>query len=304
MIKHPADKIKVLAVDDEEMNIDVLEEHLKEAGFKVIIARDGTEAVVELEKHLDIGIIVLDRMMPRMDGMEVVRHVKSNERLKNIPIIMQTAAASSAQILEGMQADVYYYLTKPYSIFKLVSIVASALESKADQDRLRAEVREAIKSGLPKLQLPFHKRFQTPAEARILARDVALCCPEPEKVVVPFYELLLNAVEHGNLNISYGEKKLLVVAEKWQDEIKERLKKDEYKDKFASVSCEIIDKNIIVTIKDEGKGFNPQTYLDFVPARMGEPHGRGILNAHAVFGGFMEYKGSGNEVVCRIVLKS
>lgn len=303
MYSNPHNPIKVLAVDDEEMNIDVLEEHLKEAGFKVIIARDGVEAMLELDKHPDIRVIVLDRMMPKMDGMEVVRLVKKNERLKDIPIIMQTAAASSAQILEGMQADVYYYLTKPYSIFKLVSIVCSALSSKAAQDRLREEVRVAKSTGVPKLALPFTKRFQSLTDVHVLARDIALCCPEPEKAVIALHELLMNAVEHGNLNITYGEKKLLVVAEKWQSEIKERLKKEEYKNRFATVTCEMVDDKMIITIKDEGKGFNPKPYFEFVPARMGEPHGRGILNAHAIFGGFMEYKGAGNEVVCTIPLK-
>ena len=303
MYRHPADKIKVLAVDDEEMNIDVLEEHLKEAGFDVIIARDGIEAMQALEKHNDIRIIVLDRMMPRMDGMEVIRLVKENNRLKDIPIIMQTAAASSSQILEGLEAEVYYYLTKPYSVLKLVSIVCSALNSKAEHDALRAEARrlsgQAGFQRTPSLQA----KFRTLDDVRKLSLDVALCCPEPEKVVVALHELLMNAVEHGNLNISYGEKKLLVVAEKWENEIKERLKKDDYKDRTATVSCETVDGHVVITIKDEGKGFNSNAYLEFVPARMGEPHGRGILNAHAAFGGRMEYKGTGNEVVCTIPLK-
>lgn len=300
MLYEPSNKIKVLAVDDEEMNIDVLEEHLKEAGFDVIIARDGIEAMQALERYADIRVIVLDRMMPRMDGMEVIRLVKENNRLKNIPIIMQTAAASSAQILEGVQAEVYYYLTKPYSILKLVSIVCSALNSKAVHDRLRAEVRRALGGeGFRKKPFPASS-FRTPQEAYRLALDLALSCPEPEKVVVAFHELLMNAVEHGNLCISYGEKKLLVVAGKWETEIKERLKKDEYKNKSATVTCEVVDDKMVVTIRDEGKGFNFKSYLDFVPARMGEPHGRGILNAHAAFGGMMEYKGAGNEVVCTI----
>jgi CheY-like chemotaxis protein len=269
----PHPKIKVLAVDDEEMNIDVLDEHLKEAGYHVIIARDGVEAMKCLDEHPDTSIIVLDRMMPRMDGMEVIRLVKQDDKLKNIPIIMQTAAASSAQIIEGLQADVYYYLTKPYSIFKLVSIVRSALHHTLDQEKLRTEVREFKgKLGLV-ANARFEMQFKTLADARNLARDIAKCCPEPEKIVLGLNELLINAIEHGNLGITYAEKKLLVVANKWENEIAERLAKDEYKDKSATLICETQDNDIVITIKDEGKGFNWQTYLEIIPARMSEPHG-------------------------------
>ncbi len=297
------EKIKVLAVDDEEMNIDVLEEHLREAGFHVIIARDGVEAMQSLDKHPDIGIIVLDRMMPRMDGMEVIRLVKEDEHLKNIPIIMQTAAASSAQILEGLQADIYYYLTKPYSIFKLVSIVRSALQDTIAQAKLRDDVRHDALHNQTSNRMRMETRFQTLAEARALARDIAKCCPDPEKIVLGLNELLINAIEHGNLGITYAEKKLLVVANKWENEITQRLLKDDFKDKYASLSCETVNDSIVITIKDEGKGFNWQTYLDVIPARMSEPHGRGIIKAREAFNDRVEFKGCGNEIVCTIPLK-
>lgn len=298
---NPTQKTKILAVDDEEMNIDVLEEHLKEAGFAVVIARDGVEAMDALEKHPDIEAIVLDRMMPRMDGMEVIRRVKDMDRIRNIPIIMQTAAASNEQILEGLRAEVYYYLTKPYSIFKLVSIVRAALSSTTEQEKMRADVRDF--KGMISLMNDASFHFRTLEEARILARDIAKCCPDPEKAVLGLNELLVNAIEHGNLGISYAEKKLLVVAGKWNKEIEERLAKDEFKNKTATLACSIKDGVITITIRDEGKGFNWQTYMDVVPARMAEPHGRGIITAREAFDGRIKYNVSGNEVVCTIPLK-
>lgn len=302
-MQQPVHKIKVLAVDDEEMNIDVLEEHLKEAGYHVIIARDGVEAMGVLDTHPDVGIIVLDRMMPRMDGMEVIRLVKQDDRLKDIPIIMQTAAASSAQILEGLEANVYYYLTKPYSIFKLVSIVRSALHNTLDQAQLRSDVRTDAAGDLPLSPTRVHTRFKTLADARSLARDIAKRCPNPEKIVLGLNELLINAIEHGNLGITYAEKKLLVVANKWETEINERLTKDEYKEKFATLICETNDNHITITIIDQGKGFNWQTYLDIIPARMSEPHGRGLMKARQAFDDRIQFNADGNEVICIIPLK-
>ncbi len=295
------DKIKVLAVDDEIMNIDVLEEHLKEADFHVLIARDGVEAMECLQQNPDVKVIILDRMMPRMDGMEVIRLTKQDPALKDIPIIMQTAAASSAQILEGLQANIYYYLTKPYSIFKLVSIVRSALQSKKAQQKLKEDMRAL--TGLDTThQHHLHTDFRTPEDARNLACRLARLCPDPERVVIAIYELLVNAIEHGNLGINYGEKKLLMVADTWETEIQERLNKEENRTKHASVSFEKMDHMITITIKDAGKGFSWQTYLSVIPARMGEPHGRGILAAIEAFDGKVEFKETGNVVTCTIPL--
>ncbi len=66
--------------------------HLHEAGFETVLAEDGRAALQCLEEHLDIAVILLDRMMPKMDGMTCLREIKANERLRDIPVIMQTAA--------------------------------------------------------------------------------------------------------------------------------------------------------------------------------------------------------------------
>lgn len=106
--------IKILAVDDEEFNLMIIKAYLEEEGYDVILAADGLQGLEQLQKHPDIAVIVLDRMMPNMDGMTMLAKVKADPVWNEIPVIMQTAAASSQQVLEGIQAGVYYYLTKPY----------------------------------------------------------------------------------------------------------------------------------------------------------------------------------------------
>jgi CheY-like chemotaxis protein len=120
-------KPKILAVDDEEFNLDNINFYLTEAGYDVIGAEDGALALKKLEGAGPADVIVLDRFMPNMDGMEFLKIVKADRRYQGIPVVMQTAAASPEQVQQATLLDVYYYLTKPYDQSKLVFIVNSAL---------------------------------------------------------------------------------------------------------------------------------------------------------------------------------
>jgi len=121
-------KIKVLVVDDEEFNLDIMTDCLEEAGFEVIAADDGDVALQKLETVPDIKVIILDRMMPRMNGMELLEKISKIPILKDIPVIMQSGAASGEQILEGKEAGVYAYLPKPFDAALLVWGVQAALK--------------------------------------------------------------------------------------------------------------------------------------------------------------------------------
>src|SRR5271165_3027859 len=99
-----SNKPKVLAVEDEEFNLDVLQYHLSEAGYDVIAAQDGGIAVQKLEEVPDVDVIVLDRMMPKMDGIEFLKIIKADPRFRNIPVVMQTAAALPEEVRHGIEA--------------------------------------------------------------------------------------------------------------------------------------------------------------------------------------------------------
>jgi CheY-like chemotaxis protein len=85
-------KHKILIVDDEIFNLDIMMEYLEGAGYEVISAENGTIGLEKLEENQDIEVIVLDRMMPPMDGMGMLKKVKSDTRFRDIPVIMQTAS--------------------------------------------------------------------------------------------------------------------------------------------------------------------------------------------------------------------
>lgn len=293
-------KVKVLAVDDEEFNIDLLEDYLSTGGFDVVTARDGIEALAALEANPDVQIAVIDRMMPNMDGMRLLAEIKNSPKTRHLPVVMQTAAARSDQMLEGIRAGVYYYLTKPYDEELLLSIVWAALRETQEKNHMQQVVRKQSK--VVGLMESAAFRFRTLEDAKNLAYYIANCCPDPESSIYGLNELMINAVEHGNLGITYNEKTQLVMAGTWQGEVDKRLELPENQTKFGKVIYENKGNEIVITIKDEGKGFDWKNYVEIDWSRMTDPHGRGIATSKMMSFTNMEYRGIGNEVVCTIAV--
>ncbi len=102
---------RILIVDDDDLNLDVLIECLKDEPYELVQAHDGVQAL-DLLRHDRKGFeaMVLDRMMPGMNGLEVMTELKADENFKWIPVVMQTSAASPSEICEGMEAGVFFYL--------------------------------------------------------------------------------------------------------------------------------------------------------------------------------------------------
>jgi two-component system cell cycle response regulator len=135
------DKKKILVVDDHEDNIELLRARLEARGYEVIGANDGQAALDQVDKECP-DLILLDVMMPRMDGMEVVRRLKANQNLPFIPVIMQTALDSTENKVEGLDAGADDYITKPINFAELEARVNSLLRIKALQSALAARERE------------------------------------------------------------------------------------------------------------------------------------------------------------------
>ena len=99
----------VLVVDDEPIGRESLVENLQEEGYEVLAAENGETAWQLIEQFADrFDAILLDRMMPDMDGIEILRRVKQVPALAHVPVIMQTGMTADADVLEGLQAGAYY----------------------------------------------------------------------------------------------------------------------------------------------------------------------------------------------------
>ncbi len=126
---------RVLIVDDHEDNVEVIRARLEASGYQVESAADGEEAL-ERVRQSPPDLILLDVMMPRIDGMEVARRIKADETLPFIPIIMQTALDTVEHKVEGLGAGADDYVTKPINFAELEARVKSMLRIKVLQDEL------------------------------------------------------------------------------------------------------------------------------------------------------------------------
>src|SRR4029078_874001 len=132
---------KILVVDDHEDNIELLRARLEARGYEVHGARAGSAALKAVEKIIP-DLILLDVMMPKMDGMEVVKRLKANKELPFIPVILQTALDSTANTVEGLGAGADDYITKPINFAELEARVNSLLRIKTLQSSLSARENE------------------------------------------------------------------------------------------------------------------------------------------------------------------
>jgi adenylate cyclase len=129
---------RILIVDDNEANRDILDARLKVHGYDLLQAADGEEALAVARQHLP-DLILLDVMMPKLDGFEVCRRLKGDVSLPFMPIILVTAKADSSDVVAGLDAGADEYLTKPIDQQALVARVRSVLRLKALHDQVQAQ---------------------------------------------------------------------------------------------------------------------------------------------------------------------
>ncbi|TAK97002.1 MAG: response regulator transcription factor [Verrucomicrobia bacterium] len=120
-------KQKILIVDDEPETVELVEFNLKQAGYDVATATDGEEALVKAKAQLP-ALVVLDLMLPEIDGMEVCKLLRRDPNTAGVPIIMLTAKAGEIDRVLGLELGADDYLTKPFSPRELVLRVKKILE--------------------------------------------------------------------------------------------------------------------------------------------------------------------------------
>ncbi len=127
---------KILIADDEESLVEFIVRALKKHGYRVIAAYDGDNALFLIGEELP-DLVILDLMMPLMDGWEVCRRAKSDPATKDIPIIMLTARSSADDAVQGLDLGADDYMRKPFSLDELLARVRVLLRRKKDDEMSR-----------------------------------------------------------------------------------------------------------------------------------------------------------------------
>lgn len=116
----------ILAVDDEEHILELISYNLQNGGYKVIKAETGEEAL-ELLEHNQIDLLLLDLMLPGMDGIEVLRIIRSHTKLKKLPVIILTAKSDEISKVVGLEVGADDYLSKPFGVHELMARIKAVL---------------------------------------------------------------------------------------------------------------------------------------------------------------------------------
>jgi len=129
---------RILIVDDNAANVDILRARLHTHGYEIVTAADGEEALAAAHEHLP-DLILLDVMMPKLDGIEVCRRLRADASIPFIPIILVTAKSDPKDVVAALEAGGDEYLTKPVDHASLVARVKSMLRIKALQDQVQEQ---------------------------------------------------------------------------------------------------------------------------------------------------------------------
>lgn len=118
--------MKVLIVDDEPNILMSLDFLMRKEGYEVFVARNGTEAMESIQSNLP-DVVLLDIMMPDVDGYEICKFIKSNQATKNCKVIFISAKSKESDIQKGYEVGADFYITKPFTNKQIVSKVKELL---------------------------------------------------------------------------------------------------------------------------------------------------------------------------------
>ena len=290
----------LLIVDDDPLQREYLATLLADGGYGSRQVADGEQALEQLRRDPEaFDGVLLDWRMPGMDGLTTLRHIKAAPGTVHMPVIFQTGADDEQLLQDCMAAGAHYFLTKPVRESLLIATVYSAVQSRRRHRELWAQVRETART-LTLMDLG-RFRYRTIEEAEGLTYLLAAACPDPDRTAVGLSELLINAIEHGNLEISYEETGAAIEHRTRAELVETRLADPLYRGRFAEVRFEHLPDRYRFLIKDQGRGFDWRTYLSLSPDRVFDTHGRGVFMAAASFDR-LEYLGNGSAVTVEILL--
>ena len=184
---------KILIVDDEPFNLDLLEQELDEQNYTIERANDGAEALDKVPVFQP-DLILLDYMMPKMNGLEVLRRLREDALYKRIPVILLTAKATQEDKVRGLDAGADDYAIKPFDSFELLARVRAMMRIKQMHDTLdewNRSLTEKVKQQVDELQRVNRlKRYLSPQIAEtILGEDENLFKSHRREITVVFLDL-------------------------------------------------------------------------------------------------------------------
>lgn len=288
--------IKVLIVEDDSASLSYLEIILGKEGLNYKTATNGEEGLA-LFKEYKPHIVLTDINMANMNGIELLAAIKKSQ--PQTIVIMLTAYNSEDYVIEAMRFGANNYLKKPIfrdNIIGLLRKYKNIILSRNTHTKIQSFVKKhsfTMEIGNEMELLPYIINHLIESVDLIFKEDECM------GIRLGLDEIIINAIEHGNLNISYIEKTQAIKNNALEKLHENRRNSPEHKDKKVTISFELNENYCEWTIKDQGKGFNPSLIPNPILTESTESlHGRGIFITQFQFDE-MEYSENGTKVRLR-----
>lgn len=242
-----------------------------------------------------VGAVIADCETSVMDGFNLIDVIRSSTDLRTISVITLVREDMKGRIPTHSTSGMFYSLSFPLDDTSTASIIKSALNDTVRRRHLLAQVRGS--SLLSQSMSSCRFQIKTIEEAEDAACFLSSMFPDPERAMSGIIELLVNAIEHGNLEIGHQEKSRLISDGTWLSGLRERYEMPRFRNRW--VECAGVKKanGTYLVITDQGPGFDWRSIMSVDTSWTDDNNGRGIAQAKNVSFDRVTYNAKGNRVV-------
>ena len=282
---------KILIIDDEKPVRDVLNIALVEEGYESLQAPSGEQGI-ELFKSSNPDIVITDVMMPGIDGIEVTKRMRAHR--DDIDVVVMSGFGTEELVVNALRAGASNYIKKPIVFDELFKILDDIIFKR--ENRKRYEIsREIVEREHKSIVIGNDVSKVWGAVNQILFNvQAAIDTVSLEGICIGLYELLINAIEHGNLGITFEEKSDALQSSTYTELLKNRMQQADTDGKVVRIESDYTPSAISISIRDQGNGFDLSDLPNMKDAgSLLLDHGRGILLAN-LFYDSVDYDEPGN----------
>lgn len=287
--------MKILVVEDEDATRSLMTMMVKKQGYNVLAAADGVEGLKAFETFQP-DVVLADIQMPNMDGLEMLENIRKID--SNALVIMNSTLDSPEYTLKALRLKANDYLVKPVLEKDLIALLNKYSGILENRTRTRAVYGLIYRRELSMQIFNRLDQIDKIVDRLMLETEHAISAQDRLGVHLGLVEMLVNAIEHGNLQIDYDEKTQALEGDPddWQQLIESRLQNPLYKNRVVNLEFSMNKERCEWLITDQGHGFdwknipNPND-----PKNLLASHGRGIMLTKFQFDE-CTYLGSGNQV--------
>ncbi|MGA2379230.1 MAG: response regulator [Spirochaetia bacterium] len=282
-------------MDDQEALRSLLARLLEREGFDAVQAENGARAV-EMYRSESPLVVVSDIMMPRMDGLTLLNEIRRIDR--NATVILMTGQGNEDVLLKALRGGATNFFKKPFNVRELIDEIRKVVEFRLEAARSSLFspllVEETKRFVMPRADSPFF-----PIINQI---TLQLPCLLPQEDIlnlkIGIEEVITNAIEHGNLGISFKEKSKAIQEGRLAELIADRGRESDAAGRAVGITSRLSPRLFEITIRDDGKGFDWRTLPAVEPETLLAFNGRGIFLTKIYFDE-VTYNDAGNEVTLR-----